>query len=157
MGAKWQRFSVEVPKGLNPEMREAFADDVIKHIYERSKKNKSATGGSFPMYTKKYAEQKGSSRTNVNLVLSDTMLKAMKLISHKSGKLLIGYSNGSTQNAKADGNQRGTYGQSAPIPGKARKFMGITKKDLRVIEKKYQVDPKKEIQRISEEVVAGVR
>lgn len=161
MTTKWQRFSVDIPKSFTPNERIAISKGIVDHIRERSKKHipLGGPGGkqAFPQYTKKYAEEKGVSRGSVDLILDDKMLKAMQLLSQKKGKLLIGYKNGSDENAKADGNHRGTYGKSSPIAGKARPFVGITKKDLKVIVDKFKKKPEEEIKRIASEVVAGVQ
>lgn len=156
MATKWQRFSVSIPKTIKPNERIALSEDIIKYIYNRSKKGRDVEGKAFPQYTNEYAKYKGTSRGKVDLILEDKMLKSMKLISHKSGKLLIGYDNGSKENAKADGNNRGTYGNPAPLPGKARKFVGISKKDLNMLLDKYKKIPSEEIKRIAKETVEGI-
>jgi hypothetical protein len=70
----------------------------------------------------------------VNLTLSEEMLQSLSLISHKPGEVLIGYDKSNAElNGKVEGNVLGTYGQSSPIKGKARDFMGIAKKDLESI------------------------
>lgn len=151
MATKHQHFTVNVPKTLKPRRQIALAKDIIKHIRERSQKNKDMEGKTFPQYSKVYAKKKGTSRGNVNLILDDKMLKAMKLLEKKPGKLDIGYDNGSKENAKADGNHRGTYGRRSPISGKARKFVGVSDKVLKQLVKKQT-----EIQRIASDVVKGI-
>lgn len=151
MATKWQRFSVNVPKSFNPNTRKALANDIVKHVRERSKSGKDINGKQFAIYSKTYATKKGVSRGAVDLILQDKMLRAMKQLSDAPGKILIGYKNGSKENAKADGNHRGTYGKQSPRPGKARKFVGISKKDLEVLVEKH-----KGIQKITKETVAGV-
>lgn len=131
----WQRFKVEIPEDLKPRQRKELGDLIIEHIFERTNKGLDKNGQRFPGYSKTYKESldfkiagKGS---RVNLQLSGDMLAAIELLNHKKGELLIGFENGSEENAKAEGNILGTYGQKTPIPGKKRDFLGIEKAKLR--------------------------
>ena len=128
MATKWQRTRVAIPDDLSPSQREQVAFEILEHIIERTQQGtgfRQTTGRefNFPAYTSEYAKRKGQS--NVDLVASFDMLEEMDLLSHRKGSLLIGFENGSTENAKADGNSRGTYGRSRPIPGKAMPFLGL--------------------------------
>lgn len=137
MTAKHQKVSLKVPKSLNPDERLELADLVIEHIYERTTKdNTDKNGNSFPKYSKKYTnsldfKNAGKTKGNIDLQLSGDMLAAMKLLTHKNGEITIGFERGTEENAKADGNIRGTYGQASPIPGKKRDFLGIEQSKLR--------------------------
>jgi len=130
MAARWQRIAVDLPKKYNPRERKAIAASIIDHMTERTLKGKDKNNEKFAPYNPKYAKKKGVSVTGVDLVKSFAMLPSMHLISERSGKLLIGFEKGGEQNAKADGNQRGTYGRPSPIPGKAREFLGIKNKEV---------------------------
>ena len=130
-----------MPEKLTPEQREVVADEVISHIIQRTQNSKGfrdSTGRefSFPRYSKEYAKAKGSSK--VDLTLDAEMLAAIELLSHNKDSLLIGFEKGTEENAKADGNSRGTYGRSSPIPGKARPFLGIKKSVLNDIVKRVK-------------------
>jgi len=131
-----QRFRFEVPKGLNKTQKDLIAEDVINWIRQKAINENAGWAGSryrkFPAYEKEYAKKKGTSRGNVTLHLTNEMFDSMKRLNPKStGRWIsVGFEKGSKENGKADGNQRGTYGQDAPIRGKARPFMGISKKDL---------------------------
>lgn len=143
MATKWQRVRIDIPSGLTPQEREVLADEIITHITERSQAGtgfRQATGRefSFPEYTKAYAKRKGVSRGAVDLTLDADMLAAIELLSHSQGSLLIGFERGTEENAKADGNTRGTYGKSRPIPGKARPFLGLKKGVLNELVKKVK-------------------
>lgn len=139
----WQRFKVKVPKGLSPIQREALAQEVIDFVIKRSKDGKDKNGNSFPSPANKYSKTyegsldfkiAGKKKGQVDLTLSGEMLQSLSLISHKAGEVLIGYDKSNAElNAKVEGNVLGTYGQSSPIKGKARDFMGIAKKDLESI------------------------
>jgi hypothetical protein len=138
MATKWQRVRIPIPKGLTPEQREVVADEIIAHITERTQAGqgfRESTGRqfTFPGYTKEYAKRKGVSRGSVDLTLDADMLAAIELLSHSPDSLLIGYERGSEENAKADGNARGTYGRQSPIRGKARPFLGLQRQVLNEI------------------------
>lgn len=138
----WQRTRIEIPEDLPPSVREQIGRDILKHIQDRAiKENKGFnqdTGREkkFPSYSKEYAKAKGSSRSDVDLILSGDMFTDMDVISHKKGSILIGFQNGSESNSKAEGNQLGSYGKS-PNSSKARPFLGLSKKALDEIVKKH--------------------
>lgn len=138
-----QKVKIELPKGYTPKQRDDIAKDIITFIQERAiDKNtgfNQSTGRNkkFPEYTKEYAAKKGTSRGNVDLVLSADMFNDMTKLTDTSTSVTIGFSAGTKSNGKAEGNQKGTYGQSRPIPGKARPFLGLTKTDLNKILEKY--------------------
>jgi len=137
----WQRTRIVLPERYSKQDRQAIASEIIDHIRERSQSGVGInpdTGRNkrFVRYSKEYAKFKGVSRSDVDLTLSDTMLRDMRLLSDKPDSLLIGFQNGTESNAKAEGNQIGSYGRS-PDPSKARPFLGITQADLRRILEKY--------------------
>ena len=132
MATKWQRFAIDVPKKFKPKDRVLVAEKVIDSILKRTlEKGKDKNNKKFVPYEKPYAKKKG--QTAVDLVLNFKMLPALQLLQNKAGKVVVGFKNGSKQNAKADGNIRGTYGQKKPIPGKARDFLGVPTKALNAI------------------------
>lgn len=133
MATKHQFVTIPIDPDFTRQERVAISADVIKFMIKRSKSGRAVNNRGFPPYSKGYFK-----RGLVDLTLSDTMLKAMRLLATREGELDIGYVDGTRENGKADGNQRGTYGRRSPIPGKARKFLGITQKDLNVILKKHR-------------------
>lgn len=143
MSAKWQRVKIAIPDYLSPDERQALAFEILNFIRERTqKKNVDKNNRPFPAYSSSYAKSldfkiAGKSKGSVDLTLSGDMLGALDLLSHKKGELLIGFENGSQENARADGNIRGTYGQSKPNSSKARDFLGISPTDLKTILKNY--------------------
>lgn len=157
MATKWQRFRVAIPTSLKPASRIALSRAIVDEIKERSLKNLSVNGkNKFSKLNDNYAKKKGVPKgSRANMVLNDEMIDAMELISHRKGTLLMGYVNESDENAKADGNQRGTYGTSSPIPGKARDFMGINKAGLKRALAKADI-VKTERARVSKEILEGV-
>lgn len=142
MPAKHQKITIEIDPDFGADERERIADDVIEFMKRRSERGKDVDGERFVPYSETYINSldfkiAGKSRRNVNLHLSGDMLEAITLLSHKKGKLVIGFENGSEENARADGNIRGSYGRS-PDPSKARDFLGIADKDLEKILSLYR-------------------
>lgn len=136
--AEPQQVEIRLPRGFgeSPSERADLAADVIDFIRERTsngvgirKAGRGFTNFEFPEYTEDYATAKG--QDNVDLLLSGEMLDALRFFPSKSkkGLLVIGYKAGTKINAKAEGNQIGSYGRS-PNRKKARPFLGITRTDL---------------------------
>ena len=133
MATKWQRFSVEPPKDFTPAMRQQLGLEVAEFVRQRSESGLDKNNKAFPKYSKAYKESldfnNAGKTSKVDLTLSGDMLIDLDILSNRSDKIVIGYEKGTEENSKADGNVRGTYGKSSPIPGKKRDFMGITKTD----------------------------
>lgn len=150
MAAKWQRVWIEVPRELSANERMRCGKEIVEFIRKRSESGMGVvdTGDGFrnkrfPGYSKAYInsldfEIAGKSAGSVDLTLSGDMLIALDVLDTKPGAVLIGFEKGSDENARADGNIRGTYGRSSPMPGKARNFLGISDSDLRRITRKYE-------------------
>lgn len=142
----WIRETIEINPSFNPAQREAVASEVIDFIVERSKAGKDKNNKPFPGYSDEYKASKefkiaGKSPGKVNLTLSNQMLNSVKLLRHERGKIIIGHDrNDKFVNAKAEGNIKGTYGQSSPIPGKQRDYLGIDSKNLKKIEKRFDLE-----------------
>lgn len=156
MAAKWQRIKIKLPKGYKPADRLAIGQEIVDHIVARTLKGKDVKGRPFPKYSKSYKESldfknAGKSKGRVSLKLTGDMLANLELLSHRSGEVTVGFERGSEENAKADGNIRGTYGTSSPIPGKDRQFLGVSGDEKRKILKKF---PLKDPQKRAEEVAA---
>jgi len=134
----WQKFKVEIPPDvkLTPAQRTDLADLIIEHIYDRTNRGLDKSGRKFPGYSKEYIDSldfkvSGKGKNKVDLQLSGDMLAAIKLISQKKDQIIIGFDNDTPENARAEGNIKGTYGQAAPIPGKKRDFLGIESRKLK--------------------------
>lgn len=150
MSTKWQAITVDVSDQYSKADREAIAFDIIEFIRKRTEQGLDWQGkswrGKADQYTKGYENSldfkiAGKSKGQTpDLTLSGDMLGALDLLKNKKGQLTIGYVNGSPENARADGNIRGTYGQSKPISGKARDFLGITDNDLQTILDNYPIE-----------------
>ena len=142
MGAKWQKFTVMLPKTVSdPKEKLALGEDIIKYIRERTRDGKNNAGSSFPKYSKSYrrsldfkiARKSGS----VNLTQSGDMLQDIEVLSVSKDKLVIGFENGSLSNDKADGHITGWQGRSdvkRPFLG----FEGSEKSKLNSLIKKHE-------------------
>lgn len=136
MATKWQKIKIDLSGyGLSPDQKDEVADLIIERIVNRTDQGKDKNNRPFKEYSDSYKESldfkiAGKKGKPVNLQLSGDMLAALSVLDKTSRSVTIGFENGSEENAKADGNIRGTYGQSKPIPGKARDFLGITIKEL---------------------------
>jgi len=145
MGANWQRVWVSIPKRYTPDERRAIAQEIVEMIRKRTADGKDRRSNPFPNYSLAYRQSldfknAGKSASAVNLTLSGDMLGALDVLSEKPGAVMIGFQNGTEENARADGNIRGTYGQPSPIPGKRRDFLGLTQAELKMILARYPVN-----------------
>lgn len=142
MSTKWQKVDIPIPKEYSPVERQAIAIEIINFIRKRTQEeNVDKNNRPFAKYSdayKKSLDYKIARKAGkgVNLTLSGDMLGALQLLKDQKGKITIGFERGSTENAKADGNIRGTYGNSESV-GPKRDFLGITKSDLAKILKNY--------------------
>jgi len=140
MRNKETQLTLSVPDDFSSEERAAVAERVMDFIRDRSKMGYNVHGrdwaGKAGEYTEEYAKRKGTSPGGpVDLALSHDMLDAMRYFPSLSGpgEITVGYRKGSRIERQAEGNILGTYGQKNPIPGKARPFLDILKKDLQSI------------------------
>lgn len=120
------------------------ADAIITHIIGRTMAGFDKNNEKFARYTKDYAEKKGVGRSDVDLLLSGEMLESLKVLKVTSNGMELGYQGSKSLIGKVDGNIRGTYGQSEPIPGKARDFLGIDDDAVDIIISAYQDDSEDE-------------
>ena len=129
------KFPEKYKGKFNPEERKAIAEDIKEFIGDRTSAGKDVNNRKFPGYSKEYAKKKRSA--NVDLRLTGEMLKILEelgtLKTDRANEVTIGYERGSRVEGKVEGNRKGTYGRSRPIPGKKRDFLGLTQKDLKEI------------------------
>lgn len=147
--AEQQKFTVKVSKLYGDAERLAIGHDIIDHVIDRSKSGKDKNNKEFASYSKEYKKsfdfKLAGKSSKVNLTLSGEMLNALEVLDTKQGEITIGIpEDDDFNNAKAEGNIKGTYGQDKPIRGKKRDFMGISQKDLTEIKNKYPVKTKKD-------------
>lgn len=159
--AKWMRVPIDIPKRFGPTERLAIAQEVIDFIVQRTRSGKAIDGSKFPGYSQSYSKSlnfkiAGKSKSNVDLTLSGDMLDSLRLISQKSGQIIVGYDRAdSVNNGKAEGNQLGTYGQKKANTKKARPFLGISRDDLTNILEKYPDSKADSLTRAQEELGAA--
>lgn len=136
MSTKWQKIKIDLSGyGLNPDQKDEVSDLIIERIVNRTDKGRDKNNQRFEKYSKSYKDSldfkvAGKKGKPVNLQLSGDMLAALEVLDKTSRSVTIGFENGSEENAKADGNIRGTYGKPSPDPKKARDFLGITDTEL---------------------------
>lgn len=158
MAAKQQKIAISIPVEYTEREKIAIAQDIIDFIVKQTKKGKDKNNENFPRYSDEYVKSldfnnAGKSRGKVNLQLSGDMLAALKVLDIKSSKVIIGYEAGTEENAKAEGNILGTYGQKKPT-GKARDFLGITTKALTdEILRRYPLDKPSQLKKRTEAVI----
>lgn len=127
----WQRTRIELPKSVDPGQA---GELIIEYIRERTQQGTGIRSNGrlydFPAYSEAYRKWKGQRK--VDLTLSEDMLSEMRVLSVKGSSITIGFENGTEANAKAEGNQIGSYGRD-PNPRKARSFLGVNKAELQAI------------------------
>lgn len=152
MSTKWQRIDIPISKKYSPIEREAIATEIINFIRKRTQDdNLDKNNRKFASYSKAYTKSLDfkiarKSKGNINLTLSGDMLGALQVLGDKSGSIRIGFENGSQENARADGNIRGTYGQKSQTAPK-RDFLGLTRADLASILQRFPAGTKESRER----------
>jgi hypothetical protein len=133
------KLSIKIPftQPIKPKERVKIADALLTHIVGRTMAGLDKKNKPFEKYSDKYAEEKGVGVSDVDLLLSGEMLSELQVLKVDANGVEIGYKGSKDLIGKVDGNIRGTYGQSEPIPGKARDFLGILPDDVEVIIDSY--------------------
>ena len=141
--------------------KRAIANDIRQYIIERTQrglgKGAKPWSGKAGQYSEAYVNSVegrigGKSKGGpVNLTLSSEMLGSVRE-SVKGSRIVIDVEEG--QRPKAEGNIKGTYGQSSPIRGKARNFLDISSAELKSILANYPLrDPEGGSRRRRQETV----
>jgi len=152
-----QKAVIRIPKEYGPMERRAISNKIIDLVVRRTQSGKDINNKPFPGYTGKnkkagkysaaYTKSLdfktgGKSKTKINLTLSEEMLNAIEPLSQRSGSVTIGIpGDDKRNNGKAEGNQKGTYGNKRPVT-KGRKFIGISQNDLNKILKDFPIKDK---------------
>jgi len=140
--AKQQKVRIIIPRGYSKEQRQKIGEDIVERIRNRTRKDSiDKEGNKFARYSKTYSKE--MRKRKVNLTDTGDMLDELQLLTEYSGTVTVGYEAGADINGKVEGNRLGTYGQSTPIPGKARDFLGITDSELKDILDKYERNPRR--------------
>ena len=134
---------IKIPKSIPEKDLEDLGADIVEFIRQRTESGKDEDGKPFPKYSEAYKNSldfkiAGKSKGGtVNLTLSGDMLQALDVLQAKPGEIKIGYNKGDDEAGRAEGNILGSYGGDEN-PSKARRFLGISEKDLNKILKKYE-------------------
>lgn len=144
-----QKIVIPISPRHSKKARLAIAKEVIDHIIERTRdKGLDKDGKKLAPYSSEYKKSlnfKIAGKGNrVDLTLTGEMLDSLKLLNDSKGKITIGYDKDDEINGKVEGNRLGTYGNNKPVT-KPRDFLGITKKDLKEIEKQYPLNDEEEL------------
>jgi hypothetical protein len=110
---------------------QAFAQEAIERIIERSQSGTDVNGKQFKQYTKEYAEEKGVSRGDVDMtLLGDMLLSIDSRISGDRIRIEIP----SSESAKAYGHITGFKGHPTIPQGKyKRDFFGLSRNEAEQI------------------------
>ena len=162
-----QKITLKIPKRFKPAEREAISQLVVDFIVDRTRDGNAINGspwkGKAGEYTKRYInsldfKNAGKNKGRVDVTLSGETLDALEGLGHKRGEITVGYDKADKDlNGKVEGNRKGTYGTGAPIPGKARDFLGITRKDLKAIYDQFpSADDQARLERVEAALAVGV-
>jgi len=134
---------------LTRDQRREVADLAIERIYDRSNEGKHLSSDfrrviDMPKYSDAYAASldfkiAGKKKGKPDLQLSGDMLASIRLLKDRRDEVTIGFSAGDSENnGKAEGNMLGTYGTDTPNAKKARRFLGLTPREIKLIVQEVQ-------------------
>jgi hypothetical protein len=146
-----QTFKIDLSDyELTRDQRREVADLAIERIYDRSNKGKHLDKNfehvePMPKYSAAYeasldfkiaGKKKGG---KPNLQLSGDMLASIRLLKDRRDEITIGFlASDKENNGKAEGNMLGTYGTDTPNAKKARRFLGLTPREIKLIIQEVQ-------------------
>jgi len=139
---KYVQKTIQIPNGsrYSREEKIAIANEILVYIRERSLASRDKDEKKFPEYSPEYMNSLNfknvKSGKTPNLTLSGDMLAALDIIAVNGSKVTIGYNESDPEADRAEGNIRGTYGQSRGSSAKARNFLGIKPEVLKAIVQK---------------------
>lgn len=140
--------NIPIPSSYTKAQREMIGNLIIEQIKKRTSQGKDVNGIGFKKYEPEYADEKGSSK--VNLDLTGDMLSELEVISDKVGEVRIGIPKDSEVAGQAEGNFIGSYGSKKPNPKKARPILGVSQKELDIIYAKVDQSTPKEASQASQ-------
>jgi hypothetical protein len=145
-----QTFKIDLSDyELTRDQRREVADLAIERIYDRSNKGKHLDKNfehvePMPKYSAAYAASldfkiAGKNKKKPDLQLSGDMLASIRLLKDRRDEITIGFlASDKENNGKAEGNMLGTYGTKKPNPDKARRFLGLTPREIKLIIQEVQ-------------------
>lgn len=144
------KTTIKIPTGLSRERKEQLAQDILSAIVLNAKLGYDKDGNRFTKYTKDYATEKGVGVRDVDLTLSGEMLDALKVIKIGRDYIDVGYDGRTKVSGKAEGNILGSYGRT-PNPDKARDFLGLPEKAIKLIMQGYELTEEEKKQQYVED------
>lgn len=134
-----------IPNKLDEEQRVLLADLIIKEIINRTTVKKiDVKSRRFKSYSEEYMDsfefRIAGKSSRPDLKLTGSMINSLGLISHSTGQITVGYDPGDEEAGKVEGNQIGSYGKPFGDPSKARKFLGLPQRVLRVLISQVESD-----------------
>jgi hypothetical protein len=153
------RVKIDISDRYTKRERISIASDIAAYLAERARKGLGKDAkpwtGKAAKYSDSYANSldfkiAGKSKSKVDLTLSSEMLDSLDLKSESKGSITIAVDE--SQAGKAEGNIKGTYGQSSPIKGKQRNFLDLSRRELTAILSNYPLRDKKKREETVREV-----
>lgn len=124
--------AIPIPAGLSDAQRVELARRIVTEVRARTKRGISATGSTFPNYSKTYKSsldfKNAGKSSKVNLTSTGDMLAELDVISISSSHITIGYNLGDELAGQVEGNTIGSYGKSTGNNSKKRDFIGLPTK-----------------------------
>jgi hypothetical protein len=147
---KKKRFNL--PRDFDNTDRSKAASLIIDRIVQRTTNNLDSDGKRFKNYSEAYAESlefkiAGKSKNDPNLTLSGDMLNSIQVIESNPGYVTLGYNEGTPENDKATWAERSDNGP-------ARKFLGLTEKELDQIVSEIRTDRPRALDALSKDELA---
>lgn len=135
----WLKFTAKIPNGYTEQQKRRIGEDIVNLIILRTKSGLDKNGNQFANYSKAYAEKKGVGRSDVDLIVTGSMLEGLKVLKVGKDYIDIGYDGRTKQAQKAEGNILGSYGRN-PDADKARDFLGAREDEIKGIVDLYKIE-----------------
>lgn len=123
---------IAIPREYDADQRQAIGEEIVEAIIRRTNNGIDKYGKAFDAYSKSYKsslEFRVAGKTNTpNLKLSGDMHTSLRVLSHRSGQIVIGWPDGYEAD-KAKWNVE-----------KGRDMLGISTKDLNKILSRYPIN-----------------
>lgn len=128
--------SIPIPTSLTEAQKEEVGKRIVDEIRDRTGRGIDKNGRSFPKYSKEY-DKSGTP----DLHLTGDMLADLDVLTITGSSVVVGYDVGHPDAGQVEGNTIGSYGQPSANPKKARDFIGLPKKVLKIIIEEVRNDP----------------
>lgn len=136
---------IDIPSGLNEDQRIELGRRIIEEVQTRTSKGIDKTGKAFPAYSKEYKAsvdfKNAGKSSKVNLESTGDMLAELEVLNVGATSILIGYETGDSLAGQVEGNTIGSFGQKSGNPRKARDFIGLPQKTVKLLVEEVVSDP----------------